>query len=71
VSTANGELPSLLTIEEAAVVLKADMPTLQRWIDTGKVESVRTNGQIRVVTSSIENRMGQETLSRPNHDAQF
>lgn len=65
------ELPSLLTIEKAARVLKTDVPTLHHWIETGRIESVRANGRIRVVTSSVENRMGQETLSRTNTDAQM
>ncbi|MBE0635095.1 hypothetical protein IH601_03770 [Candidatus Bipolaricaulota bacterium] len=65
------ELPSLLTIEKAAIVLKTDMATLQGWIDTGKVETVHANGRIHVLMSSIENRMGQATLSRSNHDSRM
>jgi len=64
------ELPSLLTLEKAAAVLKTDIETLHVWIDSGKIESVRTNGRIRVLTSSIENRMGQRTPSRSNRDVQ-
>ena len=64
------ELPSLLTIERAARVLKIDVAMIQTWIEAGKIDSVCTNGRVRVVTSSIENRMGQETLSRTNHEVQ-
>ena len=65
------EIPSLLTIEKAAVVLKTNAQTLQEWIDTGKVECVGSNGRIHVLTSSIVNRMGQETRSRTNREAQM
>jgi len=64
------ELPSLLSIDRAAEVLGVDAPTLETWIEEGQLETVRVNGRLRVVTSSIEDRMGQPTLSRRNDESQ-
>ncbi len=62
------ELPSLLPLEKAAAILKIDIETLHACIDSGEIACVRANGKIRVLTSSIANRMGQRTPSRPNQE---
>lgn len=62
------ELPNLLTIDKAAQVLGTDLLTLERWIEDGRVETANVNGQIRVLTSSIEDRVGQRTTSLSNQE---
>ena len=64
------ELPSLLTIEKAAVVMGVKVATIKQWIDKGQLETVRANGKIRVLTSTIEDRMGEVTRSRSNQEFQ-
>jgi predicted site-specific integrase-resolvase len=64
------ELPSLLPLKKACAVLSVDAATLQQWIESGELQTVHVNGQIRILTSSIEDRMGQRTLSRTNHGSQ-
>jgi excisionase family DNA binding protein len=62
------ELPSLLTREKAAAVLHVDIATIEQWIESGRLCGVRTNGRIRVLTSSIEDRKGLRTTSLPNQE---
>lgn len=64
------ELPSLLTIEKAAVVMGVKVAIIKQWIDKGQLETVRANGKIRVLTSTIEDRMGEVTRSRSNQEFQ-
>ena len=64
------ELPRLLTIEKTSIVLKTDVATLRQWIDAGQLETVRVNGKLRVLTSSVEDRMGEVTQSRSNQEFQ-
>lgn len=64
------ELPSLLSIEKASEVLNVDAAIVTAWIERGELDIVRVNGHVRVVTSSIENRMGQPTFSRRNDESQ-
>ena len=44
--------------------------TVRQWIDKGQLEIVRMNGKIRVLTSFIEDRMGEMTPSRSNQEFQ-
>ena len=43
---------------------------IKQWIDKGQLETVRANGKIRVLTSTIEDRMGEMTPSRSNQEFQ-
>ena len=63
------ELPSLLTIETAAAVLGVDMDAVKQLIASGEIDAVQTRGQVRIMTSSIEDRRGQETTSRSNQES--
>lgn len=65
------ELPSLLSIEQASKVLNVDTATVAAWIETGQLDAVQTNGRLRVVTSSIEDRMNQPTFARRNDELQL
>jgi excisionase family DNA binding protein len=62
------ELPRLVSIEQAAKVLKTDPATVKRLIAEGTVSAIRVNGMVRVLTDSIADRLGEETRSRPNQD---
>jgi excisionase family DNA binding protein len=62
------ELPRLISIEQAAKVLKTDPATVERLIAEGTVSAIRVNGMVRVLTDSIADRLGEETRSRPNQD---
>jgi hypothetical protein len=62
------ELPSLLPIEKAACVLRVNVATIKQWIGEGLLEVARVNGKIRVLTSSLEDRMGEATQSRSNQE---
>jgi len=64
------ELPSLLSIEKTSEVLNVATTTIELWIERGKLDAVRVNGHVRVVTSSIEDRMGQPTFARRNDETQ-
>ena len=64
------ELPSLLPLDKAACILCVEPSIVEQWIDEGLLETVCTNGQVRVLTSSIEDRMGQPTSSRSHREAQ-
>jgi len=62
------ELPRLLTRAKASEVLGIDRPTLDAWIDAGRLEVVRINGTVRVLAASVADRMGEETPSRSNQE---
>jgi excisionase family DNA binding protein len=64
------ELPSLVTVDQAALVLGVDVATILRWIEEGLLDAARANGRIRVLTSSIADRKGLKTPSRPNFELQ-
>lgn len=64
------ELPRLLPIEKAARVLRVNAATVKQWIGDGLLETVRVNGKLRVLTSSIDDRMGERTPSRSNQELQ-
>ncbi|MFC2105899.1 hypothetical protein ACFLS0_04035 [Candidatus Bipolaricaulota bacterium] len=57
-------------MEKAAVVMGVGVATIRQWIDKGQLEIVRMNGKIRVLTSFIEDRMGEMTPSRSNQEFQ-
>lgn len=63
------ELPKLLTVERAADVLDVDATTIREWIADRSISTMRVNGVVHVLTESIADRLGEETLSRPNQDA--
>ncbi|MBE0635941.1 helix-turn-helix domain-containing protein [Candidatus Bipolaricaulota bacterium] len=63
------ELPGLLTIEKAAAVLGIDIEAVKQLIASGEVDAVQTRGQVRIMTSSIEDRRGQQTTSRSNQES--
>jgi len=50
------ELPRLLTIDEAARVLGVDCEKIRKMIKSRKLATVRVNGEIRIITESIEDR---------------
>jgi len=50
------ELPRLLTIDEAARVLGVDCEKIRKMIKTRKLATMRVNGEIRIITESIEDR---------------
>jgi len=60
----------LLTLDKAAVVMGVEIATIRQWIDKGQLEAVLVNGKIRVLTSFIEDRMGEMTPSRSNQEFQ-
>ncbi|MFC2079203.1 helix-turn-helix domain-containing protein [Candidatus Bipolaricaulota bacterium] len=62
------ELPSLLPVEKAARVLSISTTIVEQWIGEGRLETVRINGQVRVLTSSIEDRRGHKTTSLSNQE---
>jgi predicted site-specific integrase-resolvase len=64
------ELPSLVPREKAAAILGVDLETIDAWIAQARLDTVRMNGRVRVLTSSIEDRMGEQTPSRPNDESQ-
>ena len=47
-----------------------EIATIRQWIDKGQLEAVLVNGKIRVLTSFIEDRMGEMTPSRSNQEFQ-
>jgi len=62
------ELPKLLTVGRAADVLGVDATTVGEWIANRSIATMRINGVVHVLTESIADRLGEETLSRPNQD---
>ena len=50
------ELPKLLTIDEAAEVLGANCEKISEMIKSRKLATMRVNGEIRIITESIEDR---------------
>jgi len=50
------ELPKLLTIDEAAKVLGIDCEKISELIKTRRLATMRVNGEIRIITESIEDR---------------
>ncbi len=62
------ELPTLLTIDEAADVLGLTAEAIHRRIASGTLTTVRVQGTLRVLTESIVDRSGEPTLCRPNRD---
>jgi len=50
------ELPKLLAIDEAAKVLGIDCEKISELIKTRKLTTMRVNGEIRIITESIEDR---------------
>ncbi len=50
------ELPRLLTIDEATKVLGVDCEKIRKMIKTRKLATMRVNGEIRIITESIEDR---------------
>lgn len=50
------ELPKLLTIDEATKVLGANCEKIRKLIKTRKLATMRVNGEIRIITESIEDR---------------
>ena len=63
------ELPKLLTLDQAAEALGTDIPTVRRWIDDRSISTMRVNGIVHVLTESIADRLGEETLTRPNQES--
>jgi predicted site-specific integrase-resolvase len=64
------ELPRLLPLDKAARVLHVEGKVLDQWIREGRFQIVRIRGQQRILTSSIEDRLGQATTSLSNQEAQ-
>jgi len=50
------ELPRLLTIDEATKVLGVDCKKIGKMIKTRKLATMRVNGEIRIISESIEDR---------------
>jgi len=50
------ELPRLLAIDEAAKVLGVDCEKISEMIKTRKLTTMRVNGEIRIISESIEDR---------------
>jgi len=50
------ELPKLLTVDEAARVLGVDCEKISELIKSRKLATMRVNGEIRIITESIEDR---------------
>jgi len=50
------ELPRLLTIDEATKVLGVDCEKIRKMIKSRKLATMRVNGEIRIITESIEDR---------------
>ncbi|MCK4393256.1 helix-turn-helix domain-containing protein [Candidatus Bipolaricaulota bacterium] len=50
------ELPKLLTVDEAAKVLGVDCEKISKMIKSRKLATMRVNGEIRIITESIEDR---------------
>lgn len=44
--------------------------TIKQWIDKGQLETSCANGRIRILTSPIEERMGEMAPSRSNQESQ-
>ena len=63
------ELPTLLTLERAAEVLGIDVATILLWIEDRRIGTMRVNGIVHVLTESIADRLGDETLTRPNKES--
>jgi excisionase family DNA binding protein len=62
------ELPRLLTRAKAAEVLGIDLPTLDEWIGSGRLDVVRVNGTVRVLAESVADRRGEATPTRANQE---
>ena len=63
------ELPQILPLAEAADLLGKTEAEVRAWIAQGKIQSVRLNGIVHVVSESIAERLGQHTPSRHNQDS--
>lgn len=63
------ELPSLLPLDTAAAVLGIDVEAVKQLVVSGQIDAVQTRGQMRIMTSSIEDRRGQQTTSRSNQES--
>ena len=50
------ELPKLLVIDEAAEVLGANCEKISEMIKSRRLATMRANGEIRIITESIEDR---------------
>lgn len=50
------ELPKLLVIDEAAKVLGVDCKKIGKMIKSRRLDTMRVNGEIRIVSESIEDR---------------
>jgi len=48
------ELPSLLPLDTAAAVLGIDVEAVKQLVVSGQIDAVQTRGQMRIMTSSIE-----------------
>lgn len=62
------ELPRLLPIDRAAVLLGVDEETIRSWLRDGTAQGMRVSGVQRIVTDSIADRFGEATGQRPNQD---
>jgi excisionase family DNA binding protein len=57
----NGNKPDVLTLTKASEILGVNYRTVWRWVNTGKLESVRfPSGQIRVYREDIERMVKRE-----------
>lgn len=68
----SGELHGrqMLTIYEAAVAVGVSRKTIYNWLESGKIEAVRTaGGQIRIYADTLWRPSGQGAAIRPEKKA--
>jgi excisionase family DNA binding protein len=56
----------LLTLREAASILKISKRTLHRMIQTGQIPGLKVGGQWRILESRLEELVQEETDTAPN-----
>ena len=62
------ELPRLVPVEKASEVLAVSVDEVSRLIAQHALQSMRLNGVVHVLTESIADRLGVQTLSRANQE---
>ena len=63
------ELPRLVSLARASEVLGATAAEVKSLVEHRKLQSVRLNGILCILTESIADRLGEPTPSRHNQDS--
>jgi excisionase family DNA binding protein len=63
------DLPPVLTVNEAAQLLRTSRMTIKRLIDSGELDGIKVGAQLRVLSSSLPALRIQPTPATPRHGA--